>query len=190
MTGAAIPESCDCMIRQESVTIVGEKIFVAQKLRHHENFYFAARTSNFISVRKLRSRRRVTNFLSSAKKFLPERFTTATCTCWRRGGFSKIGKRIFLRLLMKPGAPVITLNGNPFAAYVTFELLTRPILAKMSRRKEILYRRGRGTLMNDFPKKVSSDVSSERGSTAKKFSCRHVTNRAIHVGDEVEIILI
>lgn len=75
----------------------------------------------------------------------------------------KIGEKLFWRVLMKPGAPVIgwtcgkflgvALSGNPFAAYATFELLVRPVLAKISRRADILYSRGRGTLANDFPKK-------------------------------------
>lgn len=75
----------------------------------------------------------------------------------------KIGERIFWRVMMKPGAPVIgwtcgkflgvALSGNPFAAYATFELLARPVLAKLSRRADILYKRGRGILANDFPKK-------------------------------------
>ena len=75
----------------------------------------------------------------------------------------KVGERIFWRVLMKPGAPVIgwtcgrflgvALSGNPFAAYATFELLTRPVLAKLTRRADILYSRGHGTLADDFPKK-------------------------------------
>ena len=75
----------------------------------------------------------------------------------------KIGERIFWRVLIKPGAPVIgwtcgkflgvALSGNPFAAYATFELLTRPVLAKLTRRTDILYSRGHGVLADDFPKK-------------------------------------
>ena len=75
----------------------------------------------------------------------------------------KIGRRIFWRIEMKPGAPVIgwtcgnflgvALSGNPFAAYATFELLARPVIAKLSRRADILYNRSRGILANDFPKK-------------------------------------
>ncbi|MBR6712712.1 MAG: molybdopterin molybdotransferase MoeA [Selenomonadaceae bacterium] len=75
----------------------------------------------------------------------------------------KIGERIFWRVLIKPGAPVIgwtcgkvlgvALSGNPFAAYATFELLTRPVLAKLTRRADIFYSRGRGVLADDFPKK-------------------------------------
>ena len=76
---------------------------------------------------------------------------------------AKIGERIFWRVNIKPGAPVIgwtcgnflgiALSGNPFAAYATFELLTRPVLAKLSRRADLLYKRSRGVLANDFPKK-------------------------------------
>ncbi len=75
----------------------------------------------------------------------------------------KIGEKIFWRVLIKPGAPVIgwkcenflgiALSGNPFAAYATFELLVRPVLAKISRRADILYKKNRGILANDFPKK-------------------------------------
>ena len=49
-----------------------------------------------------------------------------------------LGEKIFWRVLMKPGAPVIgwktekflglALSGNPFAAFATFELLARFIL--------------------------------------------------------------
>ena len=73
----------------------------------------------------------------------------------------KVGKKLFWRLTMKPGAPVIgykagnmlgiALSGNPFAAYATFELLTRPVLAKLSGR-DVMYRRSEGILMSDFPK--------------------------------------
>lgn len=75
----------------------------------------------------------------------------------------KIGERIFWRVLMKPGAPVVgwtcgkflgvALSGNPFAAYATFELLARPVMAKLSHREDILYSRSHGVLANDFPKK-------------------------------------
>ncbi|MBQ4403496.1 MAG: molybdopterin molybdotransferase MoeA [Selenomonadaceae bacterium] len=75
----------------------------------------------------------------------------------------KIGEKLFWRVLMKPGAPVVgwtcgkflgvALSGNPFAAYATFELLTRPVMAKLARRADILYNRSRGVLADNFPKK-------------------------------------
>ena len=74
----------------------------------------------------------------------------------------KIGEKIFWRVNIKPGAPVIgwkcknflgiALSGNPFAAYATFELLTRPVLTKISR-KNLMYRKNCGILADDFPKK-------------------------------------
>ena len=74
----------------------------------------------------------------------------------------KVGEKLFWRLTMKPGAPVIgykvdkmlgiALSGNPFAAYATFELLTRPVLAKLSGRQDIMYHRSYGMLIDDFPK--------------------------------------
>ena len=73
-----------------------------------------------------------------------------------------VGKKLFWRVKMKPGAPAIgykagdmlgiALSGNPFAAYATFELLTRPVLAKLSGRDEVMYQRGEGVLLDDFPK--------------------------------------
>ncbi len=72
-------------------------------------------------------------------------------------------KRLFWRVNMKPGTPILSyiyqeklcigLSGNPFAALATFELLVRPVLAKLSRHHEIQYKRVKAVLQNDFPKK-------------------------------------
>ena len=132
----------------------------------------------------------------------------------------KIGERIFWRVLMKPGAPVIgwkygkflgvALSGNPFAAYATFELLTRPVLAKLSRRAEILYRRSRGILADDFPKKsfgrrfIRARLDGEKiflpnrhesGSLYSAVNCNCLVDipagsDALKSGAEVEIILL
>ena len=132
----------------------------------------------------------------------------------------KIGERIFWRVLMKPGAPVIgwkcgkflgvALSGNPFAAYATFELLTRPVLAKLSRRAEILYSRSRGILADDFPKKsfgrrfIRARLNGEKiflpnrhesGSLYSAVNCNCLVDipagsDALEVGAEVEIILL
>ena len=71
-------------------------------------------------------------------------------------------ERIFWRVNMKPGAPAIAytrgdmlgiaLSGNPFAAYATFELLARPVLARMEGRAEVQLRRTRAQLADAFPK--------------------------------------
>lgn len=69
-------------------------------------------------------------------------------------------RRLFWRVAMKPGAPAmgytfgnllgIALSGNPFAAYATFELLVRPVLARYCGAGEM--RRKRGILLDSFPK--------------------------------------
>lgn len=41
MTGAAIPKGCDCVVRQEDVTVEDGRIFVPYELHHHENYCFA-----------------------------------------------------------------------------------------------------------------------------------------------------
>ena len=54
MTGAAIPSSCDCVIRQEDIKLDGENILVPYELKHHENFCFAGEdvTAGKILVKK------------------------------------------------------------------------------------------------------------------------------------------
>ncbi|BEU87379.1 molybdopterin molybdotransferase MoeA [Selenomonas sp. TAMA-11512] len=71
-------------------------------------------------------------------------------------------ERLFWRVAMKPGAPAIAyrtgrtlgvaLSGNPFAAFATFEMMVRHVLAKASRDPSVLYRTGRGRLANGFAK--------------------------------------
>lgn len=132
----------------------------------------------------------------------------------------KIGEKIFWRVLMKPGAPVlgwksgkflgVALSGNPFAAYATFELLVRPVLAKLARRKEILCGRGRGILANDFPKKsfgrrfirarfdgekIFLPSRHESGSLYSAVGCNCLVDipagsNELSAGAEVEIILL
>lgn len=41
MTGAAIPKGCDCVVRQEDVTVQDGCILVPYELHHHENYCFA-----------------------------------------------------------------------------------------------------------------------------------------------------
>lgn len=72
-------------------------------------------------------------------------------------------KRLFWRVNMKPGTPILSylyqgklcigLSGNPFAALATFELLVRPVLAKLSSNRQMQYKRVKAVLQNDFPKK-------------------------------------
>ncbi|SFT55783.1 molybdopterin molybdotransferase [Selenomonas sp. GACV-9] len=41
MTGGAIPAGCDCVVRQEEVTVTGDTLCVPYELHHHENYCFA-----------------------------------------------------------------------------------------------------------------------------------------------------
>ena len=298
MTGAAVPESCDCVIRQEDVSIVGEKIFVAQKLHHHENFCFAGEdikagvqivaagtkltaahvailaSQGFAHIKVYRAPRiaiastgdellapgekisagKIFNSnlyllasrlieLGFAPQILGNLPDDADLTAEKisalnvdllitTGGVSvgkkdimhdvvaKIGERIFWRVKIKPGAPVIgwtrgktlgiALSGNPFAAYATFELLTRPVIAKLSRHNDILCKRSRGILANDFPKKslgrrfIRARVDDEKiflptrhesGNLFSAVGCNCLVDipagsDTLKAGDEVEIILL
>jgi molybdopterin molybdotransferase len=72
-------------------------------------------------------------------------------------------KHLFWRVAVRPGSPVLAyrlgnslglaLSGNPFAALATFELLARPVLAKLARDKNINYVRRRAVLADSFLKK-------------------------------------
>ena len=69
-------------------------------------------------------------------------------------------ERIFWRVNLKPGTPamysvyegkpILSLSGNPFAAFTTFELLARPLLAALA--GEEMPRWGEGVLDTPFPK--------------------------------------
>ena len=75
-------------------------------------------------------------------------------------------QRLFWRVKIKPGTPVmysifegkpiLSLSGNPFAALATFELLARPLIAKLSGDNGINTRRTKAKLLKDF-KKVSKN---------------------------------
>ena len=71
-------------------------------------------------------------------------------------------ERLFWKVGLKPGGPVlsyryknmlgIALSGNPFAALTTFELLVRPVLAKLSGRPELVCTAGEAVLADNFLK--------------------------------------
>lgn len=72
-------------------------------------------------------------------------------------------ERIFWRIAVKPGMPtlcasyqgtlLVCLSGNPFGAAVNLELLVRPVLCKLSGRKELGLKRITAVTENEFPKK-------------------------------------
>ena len=132
----------------------------------------------------------------------------------------KIGEKLFWRIKMKPGAPVIgykvenmlgiALSGNPFAAYATFELLLRPVLAKLSSRNEIIYRRDKGILIDEFPKiskgrrfiranfvdgKISLPDQHASGSLFSATNCNALVDipsgsGKLSVGQKVEVVIL
>ena len=69
-------------------------------------------------------------------------------------------QRVFWKVDLKPGTPamystwqdkpILSLSGNPFAAFTTFELLARPLLAALA--GEEMPRWGEGVLDTPFPK--------------------------------------
>ena len=71
-------------------------------------------------------------------------------------------EQVFWRVKLKPGSPalfsryrgkpILSLSGNPFAAFTTFELLARPLLAALSGEPELLPRREKAVLDTPFPK--------------------------------------
>ncbi|MCL1836028.1 MAG: NTP transferase domain-containing protein [Treponema sp.] len=70
--------------------------------------------------------------------------------------------KLFWRVGLKPGTPVlcgmyrnkplVCLSGNPFAATTTFELLVRPVLAKLTGRDSLMYSCQKARLVGDFNK--------------------------------------
>ena len=243
MTGGAIPEGCDCVVRQEDVTFEGGKIELTFALHPHENYCFAGEdvkqgtilakageelraahigvlaSLGFAEVpvyRPLRiaiastgdelalpgtplapgkiynsnlyllaARLREMGFEPEVIGALPDDvaqvaeriasyrervdlfLTTGGVSVGKKdimhGVVKEIGERLFWRVCMKPGAPAIgytagemlgiALSGNPFAAYATFEMLVRPVLAQFARRDSVQTRRTRGVLADAFPKK-------------------------------------
>ena len=71
-------------------------------------------------------------------------------------------ERVFWKVQLKPGTPamfsrfrdkpILSLSGNPFAAFTTFELLGRPLLTALTGEPALLPRRERAVLDTPFPK--------------------------------------
>lgn len=125
-----------------------------------------------------------------------------------------LGEKLFWRIKIKPGAPVIgwktenflgiALSGNPFAAFATFELICRPILENTSRPKI------KSVLANDLPKrsgsrrfirgkffegKVFLPQTHDSGNLFSAVNCNCLIeipagSDALKIGDEVEVILL
>ena len=71
-------------------------------------------------------------------------------------------ERVLWKVNLKPGTPaifsryqgkpILSLSGNPFAAFTTFELLARPLLAALSGEPHLLPRKRQGVLATPFSK--------------------------------------
>ncbi|RGS70048.1 gephyrin-like molybdotransferase Glp [Mitsuokella sp. AF21-1AC] len=243
MTGGAMPQGTDAVIRQEDVQLAGEEVLIPYPLRHHENYCFAGE-----DIRRGAVLVAAGETLTAARLAVLASQGVASVPVWRRprvavastgdelvmpgtpltpgkiynsnlflafgrlrelgcdvdvmgvvpdeaepaarrlaeksawadlllttGGVS-VGKkdimhdvvtymgaeRLFRGVQMKPGYPAIgyrlkaamglALSGNPFAAYATFELIARPLLAKLAGRKETSLPRRRAVLLDAFPK--------------------------------------
>ena len=87
-------------------------------------------------------------------------------------------EQVFWRVDLKPGTPamystyrgkpILSLSGNPFAAFTTFELLARPLLAALS--GEGGPRWGEGVLDTPFPK-----ASPKRRFIRGRYEAGHIT---------------
>jgi molybdopterin molybdotransferase len=71
-------------------------------------------------------------------------------------------KPLFWKVALKPGMPTLTavyrktllicLSGNPYGAFVNTELLVRPVIAKMSRRPDLVPKREKAVLLTSYEK--------------------------------------
>lgn len=130
-------------------------------------------------------------------------------------------KRLFWKIAMKPGMPtlcalyqgklLICLSGNPFGATTNLELLVRPVLAKMTGRKDLRIVKKRAICQSEFSKKSfvtryvrayydGSNVQMGKGSNASGIlssmcGCNCLIEipagtERVDVGDEVEVVLL
>ena len=71
-------------------------------------------------------------------------------------------ERVFWKVDLKPGTPamfsryegkpILSLSGNPFAAFTTFELLARPLLAALAGEPRLLPRQRQAVLTTPYDK--------------------------------------
>ncbi|MBU3100628.1 MULTISPECIES: molybdopterin molybdotransferase MoeA [Clostridium] len=129
--------------------------------------------------------------------------------------------RIFWKVNLKPGTPamyslyknkpILSLSGNPFAALTTFELLGKPVLAKLSGNKTLQPKQVTGTMEDEFNKpsmkrrfirayfnngKVSLPKNKHSsGMLASMVGCNclidvHKGTTKLNKGDNVEVVLL
>lgn len=88
MTGAAIPEGCDCVVRQEDVTLEDGRILVPYELHHHENYCFAGEDvrKGTLLVKRERSLRQRISACSQVSVLAKSRFTAVCASPLRARG--------------------------------------------------------------------------------------------------------
>lgn len=106
---------------------------------------------------------------------------------------------------------IIGLSGNPFAALVNFELLVRAVVAELGKMEDIMPKQVKGHMMSEFNKasqkrrfirakycegKVSLDHNNHSSGSLYTMSlCNCLIdipagNEGLHIGDEVNVILL
>ncbi|MEA4973192.1 MAG: gephyrin-like molybdotransferase Glp [Candidatus Metalachnospira sp.] len=130
-------------------------------------------------------------------------------------------ERVFWKVNIKPGSPtiyslynckpIISLSGNPFGAAANFELLVRPLIAKMSLDNSVVPRKAAGVINREFIKggnlrRFIRAVYNEgkvyipeglhsAGVLASMRGCNCLVdigagNLGVHIGDRVNVLLI
>lgn len=130
-------------------------------------------------------------------------------------------ERIFWKIAIKPGMPtlagrygdrlIVCLSGNPYGAIVNLQLLVRPILAKMTGRKDLELKNVTAVLQNSYPKRSGArryvravyqegtvriaDGSNDSGIISNMCGCNCMIaipagTKCLQAGDEVPVVLI
>lgn len=129
-------------------------------------------------------------------------------------------EQIFKRVKLKPGSPVslsmlkgkpiLSLSGNPFAALATFEMLARPMMARLRRDDSLLMIKSQAVMASEFNKssnirrflrayvedgKVYLRRSNSSGVLSSMAGCNCIVdipagNKGLNPGDEIEIWLL
>lgn len=129
-------------------------------------------------------------------------------------------EQIFKRVKLKPGSPVslsmldgkpiLSLSGNPFAALATFEMLARPMMARLRRDDSLIMKKSHAVMASEFNKnsnirrflrayeengKVYLRRSNSSGVLSSMAGCNCIVdipagNKGMEPGDEIEIWLL
>ncbi|MCL1917687.1 MAG: molybdopterin molybdotransferase MoeA [Peptococcaceae bacterium] len=151
--------------------------------------------------------------------------TTGGVSVGERDSMHEVGARIggevlFRGLAVKPGSPafamlkngkvILCLSGNPFAAFVIFELLAAPALRKLAGEKDVRHTRAGGVMRSAFDKTSRGrrfiraridggdiyipDSGHESGKLSALAGCNCLIdvpagNRGLKIGDPAEVVM-